>query len=429
MRISTIAFANLKRRKGKAVFLIVGIAIGIGTAVALLSLSSLIKEEIGTQLDRFGANIVVLPESNTLALDSGGIPVSSVAYDVQKLTTEDATNILDIPYRNRISVVAPKMIGAISIASENGKAEQVPFAGVDFDSELALKRWWQMVGRKPEQENEVVVGYEVARALAIIEPLSEQAREVSHQDSHNHHTDTHHDPFKIVRDRLTIKLMRDGKALKDEEHTVVGVLMETGDRGQDTSVYGSIGHVQSFLNSQNELTYIEVSALCKDCPVEDIVAQISERLPHAKVSALQQSVRARADTIERLTRFFAIVSAIVLAIGALMIFTTMMGSVIERTKEIGVLRAIGFRKAHIIKELMIEVAAISLAGGLLGWGAGMLASWAALPYFAETEITFAVRPALALLAIGAGLIIGIASSFYPIIRASRLDPSEAVRYV
>ena len=58
MRISTIAFANLKRRKGKAVFLTVGIAIGIGTAVALLSLSSSIKEEIGSQLDRFGANIV-----------------------------------------------------------------------------------------------------------------------------------------------------------------------------------------------------------------------------------------------------------------------------------------------------------------------------------------------------------------------------------
>jgi putative ABC transport system permease protein len=130
-----------------------------------------------------------------------------------------------------------------------------------------------------------------------------------------------------------------------------------------------------------------------------------------------------------LTRFSAVISGIVLLVGALMIFTTMMGSVVERTKEIGVLRAIGFRKAHIIQELMIEVSVISIAGGLLGWAAGVLASWAALPYFAETGATFEANPALALAAIAAGLVIGIASSFYPIIRASRLDPSEAVRYV
>ena len=58
MRISTIAFANLKRRKGKAAFLALGMSIGIGTVVALLALSASIKEEIGTQLDKFGANIV-----------------------------------------------------------------------------------------------------------------------------------------------------------------------------------------------------------------------------------------------------------------------------------------------------------------------------------------------------------------------------------
>ena len=194
-------------------------------------------------------------------------------------------------------------------------------------------------------------------------------------------------------------------------------------------IFGSLGYVQSLLQKPDQLSLIEVSALCKDCPIGDIVAQISERLPHAKVSAIQQSVRARSETVERLTRFSAAVSAVVLSIGALMIFTTMMGSVIERTKEIGVLRAIGFRKTHIIKGLMIEVAVISVLGGVLGWGTGTLASWLALPYFAETRIAFEFQPLLAIVAVAAGLIIGTASSFYPIVRASRLDPSEAVRYV
>jgi putative ABC transport system permease protein len=415
MRISTIAFANLKRRKAKAVFLTIGIAIGVGTAVALLSLSASIKEEIGSQLDRFGANIVVVPQSNSLSLDYGGVSVSSVSFDVKQLRNEDATNVLDIPYRNRISIVSPKLLGAVDV-----EGRDVLLAGVDFESELTLKRWWHIAGRKPETEQEILVGYEAARSLSLIEPVTEteaQSEHASHSGSHQSSEDKFQ--FKIVRNRLR---------LGGTEHQVAGVISQTGGP-EDQMIFGSLAHVQLLLNKPDQLSLIEVSALCKDCPIGDIVSQISERLPQAKVSAIQQSVRARSETIERLTHFSAAVSAVVLVIGALMIFTTMMGSVIERTKEIGVLRAIGFRKEHIIKGLMIEVAVISVLGGLLGWGAGMLASWLALPYFAETRVVFEFQPLLAITAVAAGLIIGTLSSFYPIIRASRLDPSEAVRYV
>jgi putative ABC transport system permease protein len=295
---------------------------------------------------------------------------------------------------------------------------EILLAGVDFNSELTLKRWWHIAGRKPETEQELLIGYEVARALSLIEPTSGAAEQhVSHRGSHESSEDQFQ--FKIVRDRLKIA---------DQDHQVAGVISQTGGP-EDGMIFGSLAHVQSLLNKPGQLSLIEVSALCKDCPIGDIVAQISERIPHAKVSAIQQSVRARSETVERLTRFSAVVSAVVLAIGALMIFTTMMGSVIERTKEIGVLRAIGFRRTHIIKGLMIEVAVISLLGGLLGWAAGLLASWVALPYFAETRVVFEFKPVLAIIAVAAGLVIGTLSSFYPIVRASRLDPSEAVRYV
>ncbi len=411
MRIRTIALANLKRRKGKALFLTAGIAIGIGTVVALLSLSGLIREEIGAQLDRFGANIIVLPQSNNLTLDYGGIAVSGVSFDVQQLKSEDATQVRDIEYGYRLAVIAPKLLGAIKIEDR-----EVLLAGVDFESELKLKRWWHIVGNTPEKETDVLLGYEVARALSLIE-LTPHTEPAVHSDEH-HGDDAHH-PFTITRGRVQIA---------GREHRVTGVLAQTSGP-EDRMIFGALAHVQSLLNKPAQLSLIEVSALCKDCPVGDIVAQIAARLPHAKVSAIQQSVRAREQTVERLTRFSAVVSFVVLAIGALMIFTTMMSSVIERTKEIGVLRAIGFRKSHIIKELMIEVATISIAGGLLGWTIGVLASWLALPYFAETEVHFNLNPTLALAAIAAGLVIGTLSSLYPILRASRLDPSEAVRYV
>lgn len=413
MRISSIAFANLKRRKGKAIFLTIGIAIGIGTAVALLSLSSSLKEEIGSQLDRFGANIVVVPQSNSLSLDYGGLSVSSVSFDVKQLKNEDAANVLDIPYRNRISNVSPKLLGAVEVGGR-----EVLLAGVDFASELTLKRWWHIAGRKPEGDQDLLVGYQVAQALSLIEPTAGGSQQhVGHGGSHQSGEDQFQ--FKIVRDRLKIA---------DIDHQVAGVIAQTGGP-EDGMIFGSLAHVQTLLNKPDQLSLIEVSALCKDCPIGDIVSQISERIPHAKVSAIQQTVRARSETVERLTRFSAVVSAVVLGIGALMIFTTMMGSVIERTREIGVLRAIGFRRTHIVKGLMIEVATISLLGGLLGWATGMLASWLALPYFAETRAAFEFQPILAIIAIAGGLIIGIISSFYPIVRASRLDPSEAVRYV
>ncbi len=387
MRISTIAWANLKRRKGKAVFLAVGIAIGIGTAVALMSLSSSIKEEIGSQLDQFGANIVVAPRSNSL--DYGG--VFSLSLDDQQLKEEDASRILDIPYRSRLSVIAPKLLGRV-----RADGREALLAGVDFKSELALNRWWRIIGRAPDTDQELILGYEVARVLSLVEPLAPMTEMPPDMD-HSHHEGEDHPPFEIVRDRVDI----DGR-----EHRVAGVLVETG-RQEDRMIFGSLAHAQELFGKPSSLSLIEVSALCKDCPVEDIVAQINEQLPHARVSAIQQSVRARAETIDRLTRFFAIVSGIVLAVGALMIFTTMMGAVVERTKEIGVLRAIGFRKAHIVKELMIEVAVISLLGGLVGWAAGMAASFVALPYFAETNVQVHVEPLIGVAAVFAGLAVGM----------------------
>lgn len=416
MRVSTIALANLKRRKGKAAFLVIGIAIGIGTAVALLNLSGSIKEEIGSQLDRFGANIVVVPQSNNLSLDYGGVAVSSVSFDVQQLKNEDVNTILDIPLRERISLASPKLLGAVRVDNQD-----VLLAGVDFKSELTLKRWWHIVGNPPAADDDLLVGYEAAQALSLISPTSQAASNNEDHSSAHHegHTASSSDPFKITRHQLTVA---------GHEHQIAGVIAATGGP-EDHMIFGQLAHVQQLLNKPDQLSLIEVSALCKDCPIGDIVSQIGERLPHAKVSAIQQSVRARSEAVERLTRFSAAVSAVVLAIGALMIFTTMMGSVIERTKEIGVLRAIGFRRAHIVKGLMIEVGLISLTGGLLGWAAGMLASFIALPYFAESETAFQIHPALMGVAIGAGLLIGIASSFYPIVRASRLDPSEAVRYI
>ena len=313
----------------------------------------------------------------------------------------------EIPYRKRLSIIAPKLLTAVEV-----EGKQVLLAGVDFERELKLKKWWRIVGRMPSGEAEVLVGREVAGALALVEAVGVKRDQVVPQGS-SHHGGVGEDLFKVVRDRIEIV---------GREHIVAGVLDQTGGP-EDRMIFGSLPHVQALAGKPGQLSLIEVSALCKDCPVEDIVAQINARLPHAKASAIQQSVRARTETVTRLTRFSAVVSVVVLCIGGLMVFTTMMGSVVERTKEIGVLRAIGFRRTHIVKGLMIEVVAVSLAGGALGWVAGVAASWVALPYFSETGARIDFSLTLAALAVGTALLTGILSSIYPALRASRLDPS------
>jgi putative ABC transport system permease protein len=411
MRLSSIALANLKRRKGKALFLVVGMAIGIGTVVALFSLSNSIKEEIGLQLDQFGANIVVVPRSNSLSLDYGGITVSGVSFDVGQLSTDDAGKILEIPFRSRISVVAPKLLSGIDLSGNT-----VLLAGVDFEKELAIKRWWQIVGRKPADNQELLLGYEVAEKLGLVEAHTpEMMAAMPDMPGMNHGSGKTEFMLKGNRARVAGK-----------EHVVAGVIAPTGGR-EDGMIFASLDYVQSLVNKPGQLSLIEVSALCKDCPVEEIVAQISEKLPEAKVSAVQQSVRARTETVDRLDRFSASVSGVVLVIGGLMIFTTIMGSVVERTKEIGVMRAIGFRRSHIIRQLLLEVGLISVVGGIAGWGIGILASRLVLPYFSQTEVEIGLRPELALAAVAAALLVGALSSVYPVIRASRLDPSDAVR--
>lgn len=411
MRISTIALANLRRRKGKALFLMSGIGIGIGTAVALLSLSGSLRDEIGSQLDRFGANIVVTPHSDSLALDYGGISVAGVSFDQHQLSDADVAGISRIRYRKRLSVIAPKLIGTTEV---DGRKTLI--AGVDFSSELRLKKWWRVTGRPPESPTDVLLGYEIARAVSAIQAVPGSLAKTDRGTPHH------------VATPEEIRITKVKVSLGGREHRISGVIGQTGGP-EDRMVFAQLGQVQGLLGRPGQLSVIEVSALCKDCPVEDIVAQIKQELPHANVSAIQQSVRARAEAVDRLSRFSLVVSAVVLAIGALMVFTTMMGAVVERTKEIGVLRAIGFRKTHIIRSLMIEVVIISAAGGVGGWLAGLLAGRLALPYFTEGGAQMELRLSLAVFAVAVAMGTGIISSIYPVLRASRLDPSEAVRYV
>ena len=142
--------------------LVLGLAIGVATVVALTAIMETMEAEVAQTLDEFGANILVVPKSNGLSLSYGGVAVASAAYDVSEMTLTDLQRISTIKNARNVSVVSPKLLAAMPI---NG--QQVLVAGVLFDDEIRLKKWWQVQGEYPAAPEEMVAGTRVAEALGI----------------------------------------------------------------------------------------------------------------------------------------------------------------------------------------------------------------------------------------------------------------------
>jgi len=384
MKLHTISINNLRRRKAKMAFLTIGLTVGIATIVTLITLTRSMSSDIERKMDEFGANILVTPQSNGLAMNYGGISLGGVTFDQREIREEDLAKIKTITNHKNISAISPKVLGGIKINNHD-----VLLVGVNFVSELKMKQWWKVFGNEPKSEHDLLLGSDASKVLNV-----------------------------SPGDQLTIK---------GETFTVAGVLEQTGSQ-DDALVFSSLKKAQKLLGKEGKISMAEVAALCSGCPIGDMVTQIAEKLPDAKVSAIQQVVEGRLKALDQFKRFSYAMAGVVVFIGSLIVFVTMMGSVNERTVEIGVFRAIGFRKSHIMRIILLEAALVSLLAGFLGYAVGMGGAKLALPFMAESKHAHLVwDSAVAWGSIGLALTLGLLASLYPALHASRMDPTEALR--
>ena len=384
MRLLDVSLNNLRRRKGRMVLLVFGLTIGVATVVALTAITTTLRADIANKLDQYGANILIVPKANDLSLSYGGVTVASAAFDVGELTLADLDQLQTIKNAANISVVAPKLLDAASVSGQN-----VLVAGVRFPDELRLKQWWHVAeGMEPSAPDDALVGSRLSLTLGL----------------------------------------RPGDRVEIQGHSfgVVGVLAENGSQDDDI-LFVDLTTAQQVINKPGSISLAEVAALCTACPVEDMVEQISGVLPQARVTALRQAVKLRMDTVGQLERFALVVSAVVVAIGSLVVLTTMLGAVAERRQEIGLFRALGFRQRHVMRIILSEAALVSVAGGLLGWLSGMGAAVLLAPRLSSVTTPVIWNPWLALGALGGALLVGLLASLYPARSAARLDPSIALR--
>jgi putative ABC transport system permease protein len=300
------------------------------------------------------------------------------------LKDSDIPKIRQIEVWENISTVSPKLIGVVDI-----EGKKVPLMGVHFQEEVRLKKWWKIHGSVPKSKEGVLLGNEVAIRL-----------------------------FKSTGDTLSIN----GDIAK-----ITGVLDETGSQ-DDFLIFGDLAFIQEAMKKPGALSLIEVSAFCNTCPIEEIVRQISKQLPHAKVTAIKQTLQTKMEALDHFKKFSVGISIIVLLIGSLIVFTNMMASVNERKREIGIFRAIGFRKSHVVRIIFLEALIVGLIAGIVGYLLGLGVSQVIGPMITGAKGgSLFIDPLLAIGAISLSSLIGILSSAYPAIHASKMDPTTALR--
>ena len=352
----------------------------------MLTLSSALTVQAQNQLETYGANIVVAPRTDDLSLTYGGVALGGVRLQARDLREADLARIKSIPNRKNIAIVAPELLGAVEV-----QGRKALLLGVRSGEEFRLKRWWKVVGRPPAAGDELVAGSSAARRFGI-----------------------------ATGDRVSL----DGR-----DFTVTGVLKPTGSQDDDLLIT-DLGAAQTLLGKPGRVTLVQVAALCSDCPVEEIAAQLGEVLPGTKVTAMQQVTKNRMHALDVFRTFSYVVAGVIIAIEALVVFVTMMGSVNARTREIGIFRALGFRRTHVTGLILIEAGVASALAGVLGYLAGMGLSYALLPFFAEgLGVSISWTPLLAAGAVLLALLIGSLGSLYPALHASRLDPTIALRAI
>ena len=394
-------FWSLSSNKVRSGLTMLGIVIGIASVITMVSIGQGAQASIATSIQSIGSNLIIVRPG---AQRSGG--VSGGAGSSATLTIDDANFIKsEIP---NVQAVAP----------EDSKRSQVTAKGTNTNTQVVGTVADYAVVRSIAMEAGTFVTDQSVKSSAKVAVLGATARD---------------DLFGAGANPVgqTIRI-------KNVDFDVVGVTVAKGGSGftnPDDSIYIPITSAQHYITGDTFISTMSVAAVDQNSMVA-VQNQISDLLlkRHNISDPLQAdfSLMNQADiiaTASSITGTFTIllasIAGISLLVGGIGIMNMMLTTVTERTREIGLRKAVGIRKFYINMQFLSEAVALTFLGGLagvlLGWGASL-----AVTKFSGMATQISTSSILLAFGVSAG--VGIVFGFYPARRAAAMSPMEALRY-
>lgn len=394
-------YGALTANKARSGLTILGIVIGIASVIAMVSIGQGVGGQIQSSIEGLGSNLLtVMPGSQ----QQGKNTVSSGRGSAQTLKVEDADAIKDI---SGVAYVSPEYQRRFQILSSTGNNTNVTVVGVTSAYSAV---------HNSAVENGVYISDAQSKTMSKVAVVGPSvASDLFGED----------DPMgKTIR-------------INQVSFKIVGVLTEKGGTGfsnPDDMIFVPHGTMMKILAGSDYLSTISVSVTTKDdmdavkAEVINVIAakhKLTEETADFSVVSQSDIMSTLNQVTTTFTLFLAAVSGISLLVGGIGIMNMMLTTVTERTREIGLRKAVGAKNRDISRQFLVESVMLTFVGGIIGVALG----WVASILIAKlASVTTTVSLTAVLLAFGVSAGIGIVFGYYPARRASTLNPIEALRY-
>ncbi|MBI4334481.1 MAG: ABC transporter permease [Chloroflexi bacterium] len=395
MKLHQLILKDMLRRKKRVLYATLGVVIASMTVVGILTVSVAGRDRIYGQLEKYGANLSVVPATRSLTTGLGDLTLGSVTLGenyitedkiplIRKMADGEIKRSLNLDTPDNIAVIAPQLL-------VQGELKGIPviFAGIDPQETTVIKTWWEVTrGKYFDGEEQAVIGPLAAELLKI-----------------------------DIGDTIVLN--------NSSEVTVVGILDETGSN-EDYQVFIPLPVLQRSFNKEGLVSIIDIRALCTACPVEIIADAINNNISGVRAVAVKQVAATEMGMLEKINNFMLALAGITLMVGGFGVVNALMASVHQRIKDIGIMRAVGASRNQIIKAFMYEALIIGLLGGILGYAAGTLLAYAIGPLIFEGSSIVVVAQYLPL-SIVLAVVLATAATLYPAFSATRIRVADSFR--